>query len=298
MPTVLGAGGRFVVERRLGAGAFGVVYAARDRRTGRLIALKVLRDVGETAARRLQREFAVLAELRHASLVRLHELFHDEGQWFFTMDLVRGKDFVSFVRADAEPGITGGRGRLPMAFGQPIHEASAYSMCTPSGLDRLRRLLGQLGGALEVLHGAGLVHRDLRPENVRVTPDGRLVVLDYGLTVRALDATEPDVNRDVLTRWVGTAAYMAPEQWDEAGASAASDWYAVGVLLFQAITGVLPFAGSAHEVFVRKRTVGAPRLSSVVAHVPRDLDELAAELLHIEPTRRPSGCEVVSRLGP
>jgi serine/threonine protein kinase len=294
-PTVLGDGGRFLVERTVGRGAFGVVYAARDRRTGKLIALKLLHERDEAAKRSLEREFRVLAGLVHPNLVRLHEFLRDEGQCFFTMELVRGTDFVSFARSDARVERPAGRG-LPMAFGQALHEGSVYSPCSPSGLQRLRKALVQLSSALETLHGAGIVHRDLRPENVRVTPEGRVVVLDYGLVARAAEDVEGDSTPEGRTSWVGTAAYMAPEQWDEQHPSAASDWYAVGVLLFQALTGALPFAGSAHEVFVRKRSVGAPRVSSLLAGVPRDLDQLSADLLEIDPARRPSGHDLHSRL--
>jgi len=296
-PTVLGDGGRFLVERTVGRGAFGVVYAARDRRSSRLVALKLLHERDEGAMRGLEREFQMLAGLSHPNLVRLHEFLRDEEQCFFTMELVRGTDLVSFVRSDArsEQARPAGRG-LPMAFGQALHEGSVYTPCSANGLQRLRRALLQLGSALETLHAAGIVHRDLRPENVRVTPEGRVVVLDYGLVARAEQDRDPDSGREARTSWVGTAAYMAPEQWDDRRASAASDWYAVGVLLFHALTGALPFAGSAHEVFVRKRSVAAPRVSSLLASVPRDLDELSADLLQIDPARRPSGHDLHSRL--
>jgi serine/threonine protein kinase len=292
-PTVLGEGGRFVVERELGAGEFGVVYSARDRRTGQTIAVKLLRQLDRSAVTRFEREFRLLSGMTHPNLVRLGELLRDEEQWFFTMELVRGTDFVTWIRADVARANPASRPRssLTMAFGQRLAETNAYQPCSVRGLRRLRAALLQLADALEAIHAAGFVHRDLRPANVRVTPEGRVVVLDYGLTMQA-----GTVTLGGGPQWVGTAAYMAPEQWNQAGASPASDWYAVGVMMFEALTGALPFFGSAHEVFVRKRTVSAPRPSSLIDAVPAVLDDLCTDLLSVAPEQRPPGVDVNRRL--
>jgi eukaryotic-like serine/threonine-protein kinase len=289
-PTALGDFGRFVIQRRLGAGEFAVVYQARDRKTGRSVALKLLETVTAPALARFEREFGRLSHVEHPNLIRLYELHADEQDPFFTMELVSGTDLVTWVRedvpADSRPPSAG------LMLGQEVRAsgATAYRPCTERGIARLRAALPQLVCGLEAIHTAGLVHWDLRPGNVRVTPQGRLVVLDYGLMTHATDSDDAEDH-------VGTAAYMAPEQWDRATASQASDWYAVGVMLFEALTGSLPFSGSAHEVFVRKRSVGAPPPSLLVPCVPPDLDAVCTALLCIDPARRPTGEGVLRMLG-
>lgn len=298
-PTVLGQFGRFVIQRELGEGQFAVVYQARDRQTGQSVALKLLKDadrLDQTQLARFKREFSILSHVKHDNLVRLYELFLDED-CYFTMELVEGSDLIAYVRSDlrrpSEPGAP--RRSMPLAFGEPVQEMgqSAYTPCTPAGISRLRRAFSDLASAVGAIHDAGLVHRDLRPHNVRVTPRGRTVLLDYGLVTHL---GLPDDHE--TGEMVGTAAYMAPEQWDRASSGPASDWYAVGVMLFEALTGSLPFSGSAQAVFVRKRTVGAPRPSLLVgsAHVPAQLDDLCAALLGTDPAQRPDRERIVLQL--
>lgn len=299
-PTVLGEFGRFVIQRELGEGQFAVVYQARDRQTGRSVALKLLKDADRldpTQLARFEREFSILSHVEHDNLVRLYELFPDEEDCFFTMELVEGSDPIAYVRSDLHrPSQPAAPPRsMPLAFGQPVQEMgqSAYAPCTPAGIVRLRQAFSDLVSAVGALHDAGLVHRDLRPHNVRVTPRGRLVLLDYGLVTHL---GLPDEHES--GEMVGTAAYMAPEQWDRASSGPASDWYALGVMLFEALTGSLPFSGSAQAMFVRKRTVGAPHPSLLVGreHVPAELDELCAALLGTDPAQRPDRERIAQEL--
>ncbi len=260
----MGRAGRFAVKRLLGHGAFSEVFVAEDRREHQLVALKVL---GEKARRgggleRFRREFAALAGIQHENLARHYELFEEPDLCFFSLELVEGPDWISYVRADV-------RGRGP------------FVACSPAGLRRLAATLPGLVAGVARAHEAGLVHGDLKPANVRVTYAGRPVVLDYGVGVGL--ASDPDAPP------VGTPAYMAPEQWEHAALGPASDWYSVGVMLFEALTGSLPFAGSGEEMLLRKRSLDAPRPSSVVSPVPAVLDELSAHLLRTDPLRRPDG---------
>ncbi len=279
-PTVLGDDARYRVERRLGAGAFGVVYAARDRRHDVPVAIKLLSGVAGSARAQLERELQLLSGVEHRNVVRLHELGEDDGDVFLVMERVEGVDFVRYVRADLElgPGSQRPPRRLPMVFGQEPSEAESSSFIPPSeaGLKRLQLALPQVFAGLGALHARGVVHRDVRPANVRVTPGGRVVLLDFGLSATTEEGGEA----------VGSPAYMAPEQFNDADAGPESDWYSVGVLIFEALTGSLPFVGGGQEVFVRKRTVSAPRLSLVLPDAPRALDELCAALLEAEPQRR------------
>jgi serine/threonine protein kinase len=156
---------------------------------------------------------------------------------------------------------------------------------------RLRSALRQLAEALYALHAAGLVHRDIKSSNVRVTTEGRVVLLDFGLVI----GTGTD------TAWTqqiaGTPACMAPEQASSAAVGPEADWYGLGVLLFEALTGRLPFDGSPLEVLARKQKEQAPAPTKLDPRVPRDLDELCVALLSVDPAARPKGADVLRALG-
>jgi tetratricopeptide (TPR) repeat protein len=140
--------------------------------------------------------------------------------------------------------------------------------------------------AIEHVHAAGKLHRDLKPSNVLVTREGRVVVLDFGL---AVDPELGGVGQTVADESVsGTPAYMAPEQAAGKPATAASDVYALGVMLFEALTGRLPFEGGVGEILAAKQHHAAPRARALAADVPPELDDLCAALLAREPSARPA----------
>ncbi len=279
---------RYIVEETLGQGGFGIVFAARDRESGQRVALKVLSSAIDDGERE---RFDALSRLAHPHLVQLLDGFFDEEPPFFTMALARGPSFLDYVRgappAASEP--SGPARSLPLAFGQPVQDLgdSVFSALGGGGATRLRRALGGLAAGLHALHGAGFVHRDLCPDNVRVVR-GSTMLLDYGLSARPGEPPQSGA--------VGRIAYMAPEQWESGRLTPAADWYSVGLLLFEALTGALPFSGTAQEVLLRKRTVGAPPPSLLVSGVPEDLDELCAELLRGSPELRPDGATVLRAL--
>ncbi len=160
----------------------------------------------------------------------------------------------------------------------------------PSGVDetRLRAALAQLAQGLAALHAAAKVHRDIKPSNIMVTRDGRLKVLDFGLVA--------DLRNDVHeSHLVGTFSYMAPEQAGMKAIGPAADWYSVGVLIYQALTGRLPVTGNPREVLVLKQAFEPPPPHAIV-DVPQDLDLLCIDLLKIEPTARPSERDILRRL--
>jgi hypothetical protein len=254
---------RFEVVRRLGAGATGVVYEAYNRKSGERVALKALSHLDASSLYRFKREFRALSGVFHPNLVTLNELFHEGGHWYLSMELVRGRSFVEHVRKQRnEPDLT-----------------------------VLRPAFAQLVRALFVLHESGRLHRDIKPSNVLVTDDGRVVVLDFGF-VREIgnDAFE---SAEIL----GTPAYMAPEHADVGGSHPASDWYAVGVMLFEALTGRLPFVGSSTSILIAKLEQTAPLVSSLWPEVPADLDRLCAELLARDPAARPLGRDLLECAG-
>ncbi|HEY3499828.1 MAG TPA: protein kinase [Polyangiaceae bacterium] len=270
------ADGRFEIVRRLGEGGMGVVYEAFDAERRGRVALKTLNRVDAASIYRLKNEFRALADVSHPNLVRLHELFADERAWFFTMDLVDGQPFDRFVEVERDAGAGAGPGEAPW-------------------LGRLREAMTELVAAVSAIHRAGKLHRDLKPGNVMVRSDGRVVVLDFGL---AADPELGGIGQTVLDgRLAGTPLYMAPEQAAGREATPASDWYALGVLLFESLTGRVPFDGFVGEVLVAKQTSEAPRVAELAPGVPEDLSTLCNELLARDPLRRPDAEALRRRLG-
>jgi serine/threonine protein kinase len=286
---------RFVVQRRLGEGSFGVVYQAMDRESGRPVAVKTLRDGNVEALYRLKREFRALADIVHPNLVRLHELLAHEERWFFTMELIEGVNFLQHVAGQQPAEIV-----LPDTPTAPSPAAAREAFTPPvsrhSGRpDRIRAALRQAVSGLQALHRAGQLHRDIKPSNVLVTREGRLILLDFGLAADLSVSASGSSRRSVSI--VGTPAYMSPEQGSGDRVSEATDWYSLGVMLFEALTGRWPFTGSFVEMMWDKRHTPAPAPKDLVPDVPEDLNALCRDLLRSEPSRRPDGDEVLKRLG-
>src|SRR5262249_43399679 len=290
---------RFQVLRQLGAGGMGVVYEAFDRETRMRIALKTIRSLNPDAVLRFKREFRALRDLQHPHLVRLGELIEEQGQWFFTMQLLDGVDFLTYVRP-LRTG-PGGPGPATAPSGGSSAEPRALSLASPRGITsravggaldevRLRSALAQLIEVLVDLHQSSKVHRDIKPSNVLVTSDHRVVLLDFGLVA--------DLGHDSATSAVvGTVDYMAPEQAKSHQAGAAADWYSVGVVLYEALTGRLPFSGTIFEIVLKKENELPAPPCSVAPDVPPDLSDLCLELLQLDPESRPRGPNLLMRFG-
>jgi predicted ATPase len=287
---------RFQLISKLGSGGMGVVFEAYDRQNDALVAIKTLKHCDGEALYRFKQEFRALADIHHPNLLRFGELYCEHEQWFFTMELVRGKSFIDYIRAPeaSEPGDEDDVPTMQVATDSPsIHLPPAIrlpSLGARCDEKRLRSASLQLAFAISALHRSGRVHRDVKPSNVLVRNDGRLVLLDFGLIGDIGDRASSSV---VL----GTPAYMAPEQVLKASVGPAADWYAFGVMLFVALTGVLPFEGSPESIMKAKCNCPSPAPIDLQPEVPLDLNDLCCALLAIEPSARPEGEEIVRRLG-
>ena len=284
---------RFTIGRRVGEGGMGVVYEAFDAERRSSVALKTLRRVDGASLARFKREFRAVQGLAHPNLVVLDELFHEDGQWFFTMELLDGVDFVSHVRATAASvayASTLREGPAPPENGT-AQEGATVDACGPIEIERLRVALRQLLEGLVALHAANKVHRDIKPSNVLVTREGRVVLLDFGLV------TEASVeDRSTGSAIVGTPIYMAPEQAASREIGPAADLYAVGVMLYELLAGRPPFEGLPLQILLDKQKHEAPLPSGLNPQVPPDLDALCGKLLRFDPTTRPSAADVLRTL--
>ncbi len=274
---------RYEIVRYLGRGGMGAVYEARDRESGQSLALKTLLNATPAALYMFKQEFRTLADVDHPNLVRLYELVMNESdRIFFTMELVRGTDFISYVRGSA--------------VSRESHPAGTPGTKVRSTADfaRLRPALVQLVEGVMALHAARKLHRDIKPSNVLVSGEGRVVLLDFGVATEFSRAVSDEMRED--NHVVGTAVYMAPEQASLEEASPACDWYSVGVMLYEAIVGRPPFTGAAMDVLTMKSTIDVLAPSEFIEDVPPDLDALCLALLQLEPAMRPTGFEILQRL--
>jgi eukaryotic-like serine/threonine-protein kinase len=322
MKTTFAGTGRYEIRRRLGSGGFGIVYQAFDHSRGQRVAIKTLAHLDPASLYRFKREFRTLADISHPNLIDLYELVSSDAEWFFTMELVNGIDFLSYVRgrdvssfefeADSiselstsnDLGVTRSQSDFPTLDSvdpELVGDSTEPDMSTPADErtlvasfdeDRLRATLHQLAEGLIALHDKGIIHRDVKPSNVLVNAAGRVKLLDFGLVTEL-----SEVGGRSILNVAGTPWYMAPELCRSEPPVPASDWYAVGVMLYEALTGGLPFAGSGFEVLVSKQQYRPRAPSAHNPDVPRDLEELCMDLLRRRAHLRPSGRDVLRRLG-
>ncbi|WP_043638513.1 Stk1 family PASTA domain-containing Ser/Thr kinase [Nonomuraea candida] len=250
--------GRYRIESRIARGGMATVYLALDIRLDRTVALKVMhRSLAEDPAfvRRFIGEAKSVASLSHPNVVHVFDQGTDNDVVYLSMEYVPGRTLRDILRE---------RGRLP------AREA----------LEIMIPVLAALGAA----HQAGMVHRDVKPENVLMTDDGRVKVVDFGLA-KAIEAT----NQTRTGVMIGTIGYMAPEQVITGAADVRSDVYAAGIMLFELVTGQQPYDGETPMSVAYRHvhdTVPAP--SSLVPEVPPLIDTLVAGATAREPQHRPA----------
>lgn len=251
--------GRYRIVRFLGRGGAGDVHEAIDQHLGSSVALKVLHRAAGDADQieRLRQELLLARKVSHPSVCRVFDLGRHDGPepiWFITMELIGGESLRDRMQR---------RGRLP--------------------LDEVSAIADQLIAALSVVHEAGVIHRDLTPANIFLVPaDGRTraVITDFGLAVGG-DRESPHL------RTAGTPAYMAPEQVTGQPATPATDVFALGMVLYEALTGALPWRGrTAYETAALRLTEPPVRPRAVLPEVPVSWERAILRCLERDPARR------------
>ena len=267
--------GPYHVVSQLGAGGMGEVYRARDPRLSREVALKVIRrilsvgpDAKDDTLDRLLREAVLASALNHPNIVTIYETGVVDSDRYIAMELIEGATL-----------------RQVAAQGLPVGRAIGVAR--------------QISEALAVAHAAGIIHRDIKPDNVMVRPDGYVKLLDFGLArvqpeLVAAGATNSATEAGLL---LGTIAYMAPEQARGEMITQEADVFALGVMLYELVTGRHPFIAASQLGTLHALMWESPEPPSFVnPELPRAIDQLIVEMLQKDPRLRPGASEVMYRL--
>jgi eukaryotic-like serine/threonine-protein kinase len=258
----------YQIEALLGAGGMGEVYQARDTRLGRSVAVKMLPEIfahDPDRVARFEREAKLLASLNHANIAALHGLEEFEGRHFLVMELVEGETLAERIQ----------RGSIPV--------------------DEALKIAHQISEALEAAHDKGVVHRDLKPANVKITPEGKVKVLDFGLA-KAMETAPANMNLSnspTLSMMatnagviLGTAAYMSPEQARGENTDRRSDIFSFGCLLYEMLTGRQSFQGKTVSDVLASVLAREPDLNLLPPRLNPRIPQLIRRAIEKDPKRR------------
>jgi tRNA A-37 threonylcarbamoyl transferase component Bud32 len=253
----LGPQGRYRLVRRIASGGMGEVWAADDTVLGRRVALKVLVEelaADEHATRRFVREARASARLAHPNVARVYDFGRDGGAPFLVMELLEGETLAG--RLDGGP--------LPPA--------------------EVARIGAAVADALDAAHRRGVIHRDMKPSNVMLTPDGEVKVMDFGIAAAA-----GETHSTTGSGLYATVAYVSPERVEGRPATPASDVYSLGAVLYELLTGRPPFQGASPALVARAHVHEPLRpVRELAPWVPARLAEACEAALAKDPARRPS----------
>ena len=253
--------GRYRIIDRIGSGGMSVVYRAQDLSLGRNVAVKVLHENltdDEGFLRRFQREAHAAANLSHPNIVTVHDIGQDNNRHYIVMEFVDGRTLKQLVKLQNQQG-------------------------RPLGIEHALDLAIQICAGIGYAHRANLVHCDVKSQNILVTSDDRVKVADFGIARAISEATQHTVDSQI---W-GTPHYFSPEQAAGLGATPASDVYAIGVVLFELLTGRLPFLAETHTALALKHMhEPPPRASDFNPLIPSQLDQILFKVLSKEPAAR------------
>lgn len=252
------ATGKYKIEKKVGEGAMGKVYLAVDKSLGRKVAIKKMNDeikVNEREKHRFLEEARTVALLHHPNIVEIYTIFEESGDVFLVFEYLEGST-------------------LDRELDKSVRMSFA----------RMRGIFDEVAKALEYAHSKGVVHRDLKLSNIMLTSEGYVKVMDFGLAGRAIEAKVNSGNREI----VGSPAYMAPEQAN-GQASIRSDIYSLGVCVYEALTGVLPFQGP--DFYNQKMRNFYEPVTQSVPGLPKAVDTILEKCLDVDPQRRFANAE-------
>ncbi len=262
--------GRYKLLERIGSGGMSVVYKTHDLSLGRLVAVKMLHESltgDEGFLQRFQHEAHAAANLQHQNIVTVHDIGQDGHRHYIVMEFVDGRTLKQIIRQQAK-------------------------LERPMPINRTLDLVIQVCNGIGYAHRAHLVHCDVKPQNILVTRDDRVKVADFGIARAVSEASQQQEAR----AW-GTPQYFSPEQANGYPPTPASDVYAIGVILFEMLTGRLPFQAESHTAYALKHLHETPPLVTTInPSVPPQLEQIIAKVLAKEPAGRYRTAGQLSRI--
>lgn len=258
---------RYKLLTPLGAGGMAVVHKAQDLSLGRLVAVKVLREnlTGDPEfLTRFQQEARAAANLAHPNIVTVHDFGRDGGRYYIVMEYIEGKDLKTLIKESA-----------------------------PFKIERALDLAIQVCAGVGYAHRAGLVHCDVKPQNILVTADGRVKITDFGIA-RALASLHPGETTDVV--W-GSPQYYSPEQAAGEAPTPASDVYSIGIVMYEMLAGRLPFVASTQQALAMMHLREEPPLLTLFnPALPETLERIVHKVLAKEPSARYRTADQLGRI--